>query len=331
MYFALLLPTLIFYIKLGLTEWAKFANFALSPYLVSSQDWSYSSGMPKYFYVFFSLPAFGIAIGVITHAVLKNTLSLRAHAIYFVVVMVVPIIFYLQAVRNGMIYAAILTVIALIMLGVSVLIGGSRKQKTIFSILVIFLLVLAALSLKAYPAWKMLVADTKVALELNTIDNWKYQGQSGVLYPINEHGVAVNPSNYDRATWLFVGIQLLPENPLGFGLMTLSFDHLTKAKWPNSFMSQTHSAWLDFALGYGIPGGSLFMLALILGWRNSKSIKEPWGYMGRWGLGVLGLVMLTTEISSEIFINALIFLVVMIAGLSMSLLARGLLNSNPKH
>jgi O-antigen ligase len=98
----------------------------------------------------------------------------------------------------------------------------------------------------------------------------------------------------------------------------------------NSFMSQTHSAWLDFALGYGVPGLALLMLALILAWRNSKDIKEPWGYMGRWGLGVLGLVMFTTEISSEIFINALIFMVVMITGLNMSLQTVSLLHANPK-
>lgn len=330
MYFALLLPTIIFYIKFGLTEWAKAAQFALSPYLVLSQDWSHSSGMPKYFYVFFSLPAFAIAIGTITHAVLKNTLRLKTHAIYFVVILTVPIIFYLQSVRNGIVYAGILIIITLIMLGFSVLIRGSRKQKTIFGILVIFLLVLAAASLKANPAWKMLVADTKVALQFNKIDNWKYQGQLGIPYPINEHGVAVNASNYDRATWLFAGIQLLPENPLGYGLMTLSFDHLTKAKWPNSFMSQTHSAWLDFTLGYGVPGVTLFAAALFLAWRNSKLIKEPWCYVGRWGLGVLGLIMFTTEISSEIFIGALIFMVVMIAGLTMSLQTDHSPHTNPK-
>ena len=319
MYLAFLLPTLIFFIKVGLTEWSKVAQFVLSPYLVLSQDWSFSSGMPKYFYVFFSLPAFAIAIGAITHAVLQNTLSLKTHAIYFVAVLTVPIVFYLQLVRNGMVYAGVLLVIALLTLGYSVLARGGFAKKIIFGILAILLFVIVSASLKANPAWKMIVADTKVALQLNIIDNWKYQGQSGVPYPINEFGISVNPSNYDRATWALAGLKLAKENPLGYGLMTLSFDHLTKAKWPNSFMSQTHSGWLDFTLGYGIPGLSLLAAALVLAWRNSKFLKEPWSLVGRWGLGILGLVMCTTEISSEIFINALIFMVVMVAGLTMSM------------
>lgn len=319
MYFAFLLPTLIFYIKFGLTEWSQAAKFSLSPYLVLSQDWSFSSGMPKYFYVFCCLPAFAIAIGAITHAVLSNTLRLKTLAVYFIVTLTTPIIFYLQTVRNGIIYAGSIVIVALLMLGFSVLIRGTLKQKTIFGILVTLMILMSAASLKANPAWKMLAADVKVAVQLDKIDNWKYQRRTGLPDPLNEYGVPVNPSNYERATWFLAGIRLLPENPLGHGLMTLSFDHLTKEKWPNSFMSQTHSAWLDFALGYGIPGVSLLAIALLLAWRCSKSLQDPWSLIGRWGLGVLGLVMLTTELSSEIFINALIFMIVMVAGLSMNI------------
>lgn len=318
-YVALLLPTLIFYIKFGLTEWSKVAQFSLSPYLVLSQDWSPSSSMPKYFYVFFSLPAFAVAIGAITHAVRQNALSLKSHAIYFVALFTVPIIFYIQSVRNGMVYAGVVVVIGLFLLGYSILIQGTLKQKTIFVILLILLLVMAGASLKVNPAWKMLVADAKVALQIDTVDNWKYQGQAGISYPVNEHGIRVNPSNYERVSWALAGLKLAKENPLGYGLMTLSFDHLTKAKWPNSFMSQTHSAWLDFTLGYGIPGALLLIVALFLVWRNSKYLKDPWCHLGRWGLGVLGLVMFTTEISSEIFINALIFIVVMVGGLAIGM------------
>jgi hypothetical protein len=319
MYFALLLPALIFFIKFGLTEWSKVAQFVLSPYLVLSQDWSFSSGMPKYFYVFFCLPVFAIAIGAITHAVFQNTLSLKTHAIYFGTVLIVPIIFYHQTVRNGMAYAAVIVVIALLILGYSILIRGTFKKKIIFAGLAILLFVIATASLKANPAWRMLLADIKVAIQLDKVDNWKYQGQSGIPYPINEYGVPVNPSNYERATWALAGLKLTKENPLGYGLMTLSFDHLTKTQWPNSFMSQTHSAWLDFALGYGIPGVALLVVALALAWRNSRFLKDPWPLVGRWGLGVLGLVMCSTEISSEIFINALIFMVVMATGLTMSM------------
>lgn len=320
MYFALLLPTIFFFIKSVLTDWAAVANFQLSPYLTLSGNWSHRSGMPKYFYVFFCLPAFAIALGAITHVILQNTLSRKVHAVYFLTLLIVPPIFVLQSDRNGMLYSLVLIVLAFGILGRSALRGGPFKQKImLMSALIILLVGMMTASIQVNPAWKVMMADLRVAIQFNKIDNWKYQGQAGVPYPLNEYGVPVNPSNYDRATWGLAGLRLVKENPLGYGLMTLSFDRLTKAKWPNSFMSQTHSAWLDFTLGYGIPGVALLMLALILAWRNSKDIEEPWSFMGCWGLGALGLVMFTTEISSEIFINALIFIAVMTMGLTMDL------------
>lgn len=328
---ALFLPTLIFFIKLALTEYVSVANFQLSPYLVLSQDWSHHSGMPKYFYVFFCLPAFAIALGVITHEILQNTLSIKRHAFYFLTLLFVPIIFFLQSDRNGMLYAAVLIVFALIFLGGSAVRGYRYRQKAIVLTLIILLVGVVAASFHANSAWKAMVADLKVAIQYEESENWKYQGQLDFPYPFNEYGVQVHPSNYARATWGMAGLKLAKENLLGYGLMTLSFDHLTKAKWPKSIMSQTHSAWLDFSLGYGVPGLALLMLAMFLAWKNSGHLKKPWCYFGRWGLGVLGLVMMTTEVSSEIFVNALIFLIVMTAGLTMPLQRGNPSRNNPKH
>jgi len=223
-----------------------------------------------------------------------------------------------------MVYTAILILIAIGMSALSILKRRSVKLLGVLAVLTILLNGAMTASYQANPAWKIFVADIKVALQLDKIDNWKYQGHAGVPYPINEYGVPVSPSNYERATWALAGVNLISENPWGYGLMNLSFDHLTKAKWPGSFMSHTHSAWIDFALGYGVLGVALLAIALVLAWRNSRNLTKPWTYFGRWGLGVLGLVMCTTEISSEIYINALIFAVVMCAGLTMNFNAASL-------
>lgn len=318
LWLAFALPVLIFYIKFGLTELAQLMNFELSPYLILSEYRYDHSGMPKYFYVFFCLPLFAIAIGAITHDIQKDAFSLKAHALNFMAILFVPIIFYLQSDRNGMLYSVLLMLISLGVLVSSKLTCGTIRQKVFLCCLAILIVVATIISFRVSPAWKMMGADLKVAMELDKIDNWKYQGQSGFPYPTNEYGIRVNPSNYDRATWGLVGMRLAKENLLGYGLMTLSFDHLTKAKWPNSLMSQTHSGWLDFMLGYGAPGLILIMLALLLVWHGSKYINEPWKYIGRWGLGTTGLTMITTEISSEIFINGLVFLILLAAGLAVS-------------
>ena len=81
----------------------------------------------------------------------------------------------------------------------------------------------------------------------------------------------------------------------------------------------SHSGWLDFSLGYGIIGFGLLAIAAFLAWLNSAILPYPWCFLGRWVLGSLCLIMLTTELSTEIFINALIFIVLLVSGLTLSL------------
>ena len=284
--------------------------------------------MSKAWYVFFCLPGFAVALGMITQAILKNAFSLRVHGIYLLCLVAILCTFYLQAVRNGMIYAALLIVIAIVMAARTVLRSGSRKQVLLLLAICMILTAMVAASIYKHPQWKMMVADAKVAVQLEKFDHWKYQNHLGKGYPVNEYGQTVNLSNYERVAWGLVGAKLLIENPQGYGLMSLSFDRLTKAKWPDSYLSMTHSGWLDFALGYGIPGLGLLVSALVLAWRNSKELIQPWVYLGRWGLGSVGLLMTSTELSSEIFINAIMFIVVMIAGLALDLGVKGNVGSD---
>jgi len=317
-YLGLMLPTFIFFIKYALNIWATTQHIELSPFLTLSEDYLYNRfGMSKAWYVFFCLPGFAVALGILTQAILSNHFSLKSHWVYLLSIIAVLLTFYLQAVRNGMIYAGVLIVIAMVMAGGSVLRSGSRKQVTALIAISWILAAMVAASVHKHPQWKMMFADAKVAVQLDQFDHWKYQNHLGKGYPVNEYGQTVNLSNYERVAWGLVGTQLLIENPQGYGLMSLSFDRLTKAKWPDSFLSMTHSGWLDFALGYGMPGLGLLVGALLLAWHNSKKIIAPWSYLGRWGLGSIGLLMITTELSSEIFINAIVFMVLLVAGLSL--------------
>ncbi|MBU3564476.1 O-antigen ligase family protein [Polynucleobacter sp. MWH-HuK1] len=320
MYLGLMLPTIIFFVKYALTILAKHYQIELNPFLEVSEDYHLSRfGMSKAWYVFFCLPGFAVALGMITNAILTNTFTIKKYGVFLLSMIAVLCAFYLQAVRNGMIYAGILIVIAIAIAGRSVLRSGSRKQIAALFAISLILAAMVAASVHKHPQWKMMVADAKVAVQLEKFDHWKYQNHLGKGYPMNEYGKAVNLSNYERVAWGIVGTKLLIENPQGYGLMSLSFDHLTKAKWPDSWLSMTHSGWLDFALGYGIPGLALLLGALLLAWHNSKKVITPWSYLGRWGLGSIGLLMITTELSSEIFINATVFMVVAIAGMTMDL------------
>jgi hypothetical protein len=56
----------------------------------------------------------------------------------------------------------------------------------------------------------------------------------------------------------------------------------------------------------------------VLSWRNSRKASSPWFLIGLWALPSLAVVLLVKEISSEVFINAFIFLIVLAATLSIN-------------
>ncbi len=64
------------------------------------------------------------------------------------------------------------------------------------------------------------------------------------------------------------------------------------------------------------------MGALFLAWHSSGKLSVPWFYLGRWGLGSIALLMITTELSSEIFINATVFMVLVVAGMNLNIGSR---------
>ena len=179
--------------------------------------------------------------------------------------------------------------------------------------LIILLFVTAFGFVKKFDQFHFVIANTKIALDIDATEEWKYQGQKGM--PLNEHGKQVDGSNYFRITWALAGARLLKENPLGYGYLTLSFDHLSKAKWPGSHLGLTHSGWLDFSLGYGMIGGVLLLLASAGVWVSGFYFSDQWRTAVLWGFGSLNVVFLLKEISYDIVVNAFIFLILFMAAL----------------
>jgi hypothetical protein len=164
---------------------------------------------------------------------------------------------------------------------------------------------------KKFDQIKYTIADTIVAVDINASEEWKYQGANGM--PLNKYGKPVDTSIYFRITWALAGVELLKENPLGYGLLTLSFERLSKQKWENSLLSMTHSAWVDFGLGYGFIGIFLLISASIGAWLGGFKLSDPWKSAALWGFGFLNIVFLLKEISYEITVNAFIFLILFFA------------------
>jgi len=167
-------------------------------------------------------------------------------------------------------------------------------------------------------SWRTLVADAKIAVQLDEYQHWKYNGEQG--YPSNSSSKTVSATNYERIAWGIVGVKVLLENPLGYGLIENSFGPLVNLRWPESSprLSHSHSGWLDLALGIGLPGIILVISALILALKQSVNYSPPWRNLGIWILLSSLFLWCTTEVSNNGNIDPLIFWIVMTTALGLS-------------
>ena len=170
-------------------------------------------------------------------------------------------------------------------------------------------------------AWRTMLADFQVGVDIYHQDYWK--DRSTYAQPLNQHGMPVDISTYERTAWFTAGAQLLSENPLGYGLLHHSFGSLAVTKWPDfhkpigNLRGATHSGWLDFALGLGIPGLLLVLIPLFISWYRSLFQEGLWFSYAAWTIPVISFAYLTTEVAGGHFTELLFFMTAFFCGLTL--------------
>lgn len=170
------------------------------------------------------------------------------------------------------------------------------------------------------PAWSNLIADYKISAQIEQHSNWK---DKVTPPPLNEHGTPVNVSTYERVAWGHAGLELLKEHPLGYGQINHSFGALAIQKWTNfhkpdgNNRGSTHSGWLDFALGFGLPGLLLVWIPLTVSYARAKRRSDFWSTYAVWTIPVLAISYLTTEVCTGHFIELLFFMTALFSGLTL--------------
>jgi hypothetical protein len=171
-------------------------------------------------------------------------------------------------------------------------------------------------------AWANLVANFYVGIDIDHHNEWK----DSKLYPNylkNQYGSSVNFSTYERTAWFRVGLRLLQENPLGYGLLNQSFGSLAAIKYSDfskpvgTTRGATHSGWLDFALGMGTPGLLLVLVPLFAAWYRSLYQNGLWFSYASWTIPILSFAYLTTEVSVSHYIELLFFMTAFFCGLTL--------------
>ena len=321
MYCGLALPTIIFWLKY-------LATLISSRYLVEIPEYfmlyeeSAKFFVHKSAYVFFCLPLFGVSLGRLYQIYRRAQLWQFESIIYLVSIFAVLFNFIVEKDRNGEIYAFLLGMVFCILILKDQLKSFSY-QKILLGCLITLIPVLSALyQFRNNPQWNTIFSDAKIAVQIDKYNNW--QDQDRLLPPINDQGKRIYGTNYERIAWGTAALRLIQQNPLGYGLVERSFGRLGQKVWPEAKLHQSHSAWLDFALGLGIPGIIFLLGAGILSWQQAKQVDSPWSVMGQWGLGAILLLMCTTELSQKVYIDGLIFMISFISSLSLILS-----NTNP--
>jgi len=320
-YMGLLAPTLIYIVKYILTNYGAQKGWVVPEY------WKlYYNSMPFYIpktvYVCFCLPTLAIALGQLARNIHQSRLFIWANIAYLVTVPAVLFVFYGENIKNGVVYSAAL----LILFSVVLVFHNFRRDWGIKLVVLVVVMVTGTFfvvnSIQKNDSWRSFVADAKVARDTQTYTQWKYNGAHG--YPNNELGVVVSSTNYERLALAQEGIRLVIQNPLGYGLIERSFGRLAKINWPDSSLHQSHSGWIDLALGIGIPGLTLILTSLlILFYRLTRLSKDflinrnlyltaVW-----WALFSFLIMWFTTEISQKVFFDQLIFFLAVSAGLAL--------------
>lgn len=318
LFFGMLAPSLIFLCRYIAMEFANLFGFQLPKAMMILYPPS-SWYIPKTGYVFFCLPALALACARISKIIRgESRASFWEISIYIFSIFSVVTVFYLENIKNGIAYSVILVLFLLIQLAIYYRKIWSIRSGFLIALIVSAFALILLQHLQKNDSWSTVFADIKVASQLETIEHWKYRGDRG--YPNNELGKMVSVTNYERAAWAQVAVDFILERPQGYGLVLESFRHIGKEKWPESNLLQSHSGWLDLTLGIGIPGVLLIIFAASIAMRNLVRHSESlWSSPVIWVLSSIALLMVTTEVSQKVYLDALIYLILFAASLSLGM------------
>ena len=200
---------------------------------------SSKSKSPSYFLIGFYL--FGIALALLS-AILSNT-------------------------KNGIAIGLGLCLFLCGTILIMVILNFKRLKKSaiLVGMLIIILGFLAWHGHKslASKGWDTIFEDIKVSIDIDKNAQWqKLEGT--VEPPLNSLGVPAALNTYERFAYIVVGLRLIKNYPLGYGSVNSSFNGMQDyAKIYHEHTGQVHSGWIDFGLGFGLPGLGLILLTLV--------------------------------------------------------------------
>ncbi len=227
--------------------------------------------------------------------------------------------------RNGVGLTVLIFMLSIIWTLINLILGSAAPissrtlMRVLLTLLMVLILVLGFGTVQATKnaGWQTLFGDVQVAIQIDKYPNWQDPAVLG--YPQSEPGHMVAANTYERVAWATAGItQLIPENPLGIGVLSRSFPRLLEQKYGKqvNYIPSTHSAWVDFTLSYGIPGIVLLLGSLLMPLFIAIKRRDAFsGFIFIMSASIL-LTYTVGEVSTQHGVELLLYLMALLAGLT---------------
>ena len=174
-------------------------------------------------------------------------------------------------VRNGTLVSLILLVLA------PTLMAGRRPR---FVLLLLAVATLGGVSLTLDARWSRFTESATIGW--NSPSRY-WLTPDPALQPTTPSGAILEDSAYMRAAWAHRAVTAIAGQPLGLGFGRDAFGRAIEQAYGHHGMVSSHSGWLDFALGSGLPGLGLLLLTAGLairgGWRQFRQQEDAAGLM----------------------------------------------------
>lgn len=239
-------------------------------FLTSTPPWTIDKFMigghgDLFSYVNNTLAAF--VIGDLAQRILfrRSWLPLSIFTTFALLAAVILCSYFLQY-RNGNIGLLVLLLTSALFILVKIR-GRIGLAKTVFvlSALIVALSVIGSLMVHSDPRWKRFSESAVVALQTDKSTSWITHEAP----PEIPSGGPAELSAYERIAWIYEGIKLIRENPLGTGYNRNAWGDTLHSKFLKQGVdyktlpgSHSHSGIIDFTVAAGIPGLLLWVLLI---------------------------------------------------------------------
>lgn len=184
--------------------------------------------------------------------------------------------------RNSIVVMALEWAIAMAILIAS---SANRQQRVRRGTLalVALLLVSAAASTNFVldARWQIFADSARIGWDIDHNDWWIDQTEHP--QPKTPQGIPVDHSAYSRIAWMRGASHMIAEYPLGSGYDRNAFRRTLMRHYgaANTVAGHAHAGLLDFTLATGVPGGLLFIAALLMlmahGWQDWRRKRDAAG------------------------------------------------------